>query len=80
MSGGFNVRWAENATKQREAAEASASALRDRVAVLESALKASEYLNDRYRRCHAGKPVRDLDEAEAAFAAARAALNGGDHV
>lgn len=42
------------------------TAERDRLA------EAADYLLDRYRRCHAGKKVRDLEEAEEAYKSARA--------
>lgn len=86
MSGGFSARWAENATNRAEAAEASASALRDRVAVLESALKPfahyaddmpewgegeiGEYFHDGVR-----SSIRTRD-----LRAARAALKESTHV
>jgi hypothetical protein len=92
MSGGFSARWAENATNRAEAAEASASALRDRVAVLESALKP-------FAEAGAGLPDTVANVAPAArvtndrrsagsittvyacdFRAAHVALNGGSDV
>ena len=43
-----------------------ATALRERDDARE-ALFAASYLIDLYRACHAGRSVRNLDEAEAAF-------------
>lgn len=44
---------------------------------LRAGLERAEYLIDRYRTLHSGKPVRDLDEAEASFRRARSLLTGG---
>lgn len=45
-----------------------------RVRVLEEALGNADYLVDRLTALHAGKPVRDLGEAQALYHSARAAL------
>ncbi len=42
---------------------------------LEEALRAADYLIDRYRSVHSGQRVRDLDEAEVSYSCARAALS-----
>ena len=69
---------ADQAINKMGAALTQADTERARADGLAEALKASEYLTDRYRACWLGKPVRDLAEAEGAYDSARLALTRSD--
>ncbi|API59497.1 hypothetical protein BSL82_09410 [Tardibacter chloracetimidivorans] len=62
-----------DAVEERDALRSASTIIRQRDEAVE-AFRAAEHLCDRLRNIAAGKPVRDLEEAEAAFASARAFL------